>query len=188
MRRIEGTTGLGVLERIAEKDALIESAARELKTPNPNDIAKKAAQLQGELKTEKSKVESLEARIANEKLSALASQTEDFCGLHLSVAKIEGLAPDAARSFCDEIRAKDPLSVVLLGVINDGRLNLICSVGKEAQNKGMNAGSLVRTAAVICGGGGGGRPDSATAGGKNPEKLQEAFAAVKEAIAGSVKA
>ena len=188
VRRIEGTTGEGVLKLIAEKDRLISDTAKELKSPNPMDIAKKAAQVENELKAEKSKVESLEAKIANDKLSTLAAGLEDFCGLHLLTAKVEGMAPDAVRNFCDDLRAGDPLSVVLLGVMNGDRLNLICSVGKDAQSKGMNAGNLVRTAAVICGGGGGGRPDSATAGGRNPEKLPEAFAAVKEQIEKTVKA
>ena len=188
VRRIEATTGYGVLDLLAEKDHLIADTAKELKVPNPHDIAKKAAQLGQELKDEKSKVESLEAKMAGEKLTALLRRSEDYCGLHLLTAKVEGLAPDAARTFCDDVRAKDPLSVVLLAVVNAGKLNLLCSVGKEAQTKGMNAGNLVRTAAVICGGGGGGRPDSASAGGKNPEKLPEAFVAVKEQIAANIKA
>ncbi len=182
VRRIEGTTGYGVLRLMAEKDNLILDTAKELKIPNPHDIAKKAAQLQNDIKSEKSKIEALEARIANEKMNALLSHTTEFCSLHLLIAQTEGIAADAARNFCDDLRAKDPLCVVLLAVVNSEKLNLICSVGKEAQAKGMNAGALVKTAAVICGGGGGGRPDSAIAGGKNIEKLPEAFEAVKKQI------
>ncbi len=187
VRRIEGTTGYGVLRLMAEKDRLITDAAKELRSPNPHDIAKKAAQVQGELKIEKSKVEALEAKVAAEKLSALAVQKEQFAGLHLLIAQTEGMAVDAVRNFCDNMRLEDPLSVVLLAVINEGKLNFVCSVGKEALVKGMNAGSLTKTAAVLCGGGGGGRPESATAGGKRPEMLPEAFKAVRELIEKTVK-
>jgi len=38
--------------------------------------------------------------------------------------------------------------------------------------------------AAIVGGGGGGRPDLAQAGGKNPEKLDEAIAQAPDIIAG----
>ena len=41
---------------------------------------------------------------------------------------------------------------------------------------------MVKEAAMIAGGGGGGRPDFAQAGGKNPEKIDEAISAVRKQI------
>lgn len=181
-RRIEGTTGFGVLQLMADKDRLIADTAKELKAPNPHDIAKKAAQVETELKAEKSRVEALESRIASEKLSSLLEEKKEFKGLSLLLSKTENMTVEAVRAFCDNLREKDPSCVVLLGLVNEGKLNLICSVGKNAQQKGVNAGTLVKTAAQICGGGGGGRPDSAMAGGKFPEKLPQAFQAVLELL------
>ncbi|MGM9667719.1 MAG: alanine--tRNA ligase [Eubacteriales bacterium] len=181
-RRIEGTTGFGVLQLMADKDRLIADTAKELKAPNPHDIAKKAAQVETELKAEKSRVEALESRIASEKLSSLLEEKKEFKGLSLLLSKTENMTAEAVRAFCDNLREKDPSCVVLLGLVNEGKLNLICSVGKNAQQKGVNAGTLVKTAAQVCGGGGGGRPDSAMAGGKFPEKLPQAFQAVLELL------
>ena len=181
-RRIEGTTGFGVLQLMADKDRLIADTAKELKAPNPHDIAKKAAQVETELKAEKSRVEALESRIASEKLSSLLEEKKEFKGLSLLLSKTENMTVEAVRAFCDNLREKDPSCVVLLGLVNEGKLNLICSVGKNAQQKGVNAGTLVKTAAQVCGGGGGGRPDSAMAGGKFPEKLPQAFQAVLELL------
>ncbi len=181
-RRIEGTTGFGVLQLMADKDRLIVDTAKELKAPNPHDIAKKAAQVETELKSEKSRVEALESRIASEKLSSLLEEKKEFKGLSLLLSKTENMTVEAVRAFCDNLREKDPSCVVLLGLVNEGKLNLICSVGKNAQQKGVNAGTLVKTAAQVCGGGGGGRPDSAMAGGKFPEKLPQAFQAVLELL------
>ncbi len=181
-RRIEGTTGFGVLQLMADKDRLIADTAKELKAPNPHDIAKKAAQVETELKAEKSRVEALESRIASEKLSSLLEEKKEFKGLSLLLSKTENMTVEAVRAFCDNLREKDPSCVVLLGLVNEGKLNLICSVGKNAQQKGVNAGTLVKTAAQICGGGGGGRPDSAMAGGRFPEKLPQAFQAVLELL------
>ncbi len=41
VRRVEGTTGLGVLALLAERDALIAETGRELKANNPKDIARR---------------------------------------------------------------------------------------------------------------------------------------------------
>ena len=43
----------------------------------------------------------------------------------------------------------------------------------------LNAGNIIKVIAPIVGGGGGGRPNMAQAGGKNPEKIDEALANVK---------
>ncbi len=46
---------------------------------------------------------------------------------------------------------------------------------KEAVLKGVHCGKIIKEIASIAGGGGGGRPDMAQAGGKLPEKAQEAL-------------
>ena len=46
----------------------------------------------------------------------------------------------------------------------------------------IKAGELVKRLSPIVGGGGGGRPDFAQAGGKLPENLPEALAAVEDAV------
>ena len=47
---------------------------------------------------------------------------------------------------------------------------------------GVHAGNIVKAAAKEVGGGGGGRPDMAQAGGKNPDKLPEAFKKAEEVL------
>jgi alanyl-tRNA synthetase len=62
-------------------------------------------------------------------------------------------------------------------VTSEGKVNLVAAVTKDLAGR-VHAGNLIREVARICGGGGGGRPDMATAGGKNPERLGEALNAV----------
>ena len=57
-----------------------------------------------------------------------------------------------------------------------------CVCGKEALAKGIKAPVVLKELCAIVGGGGGGRPDSATAGAKKPEMLDEAFAALPAII------
>ena len=62
-----------------------------------------------------------------------------------------------------------------------GTMLAVC--GEEAVKQGANAGRIVRETAALIGGKGGGRPDSASAGGKDASKLDEALAQVKTLLA-----
>jgi len=53
--------------------------------------------------------------------------------------------------------------------------------------KGAHAGKIIKEVAIITGGGGGGRPDMAQAGGKKPEKLDEAISKVSQIVETLVK-
>ena len=56
-----------------------------------------------------------------------------------------------------------------------------------AMKAGAHAGNLIKAIASIVGGGGGGRPNMAQAGGKNPEKIGDAIAAVYGVVEGQLK-
>ena len=187
VRRIEGTTGLGVLDLLAEKDALLSETARELKAPSAADLPKKVSALQSELKTAKAEIESLEAKMASAKLSAIADNCTEVGAFHLYTAKAEGVSVDAARNVCDNLKASDASAVVLMAVIGDGRLNFVAGCGKDALKSGAHAGNLVKQIAAICKGGGGGRPDNATAGGKDLTKVDEALSAAPAIVASMQK-
>ena len=62
-------------------------------------------------------------------------------------------------------------------------MQFVSEVSKDLVSAGYQAGNLVREVAKIAGGGGGGRPDFAQAGGKHPERLDDALAKVKELVA-----
>ena len=81
----------------------------------------------------------------------------------------------------DAIRAThDQAAVMLLGVdLDAGRVTIVARVPKELIDKGLKAGDWVRQPAEICGGRGGGRPDMAQAGGKEPDKVEEAVNAAR---------
>ena len=53
---------------------------------------------------------------------------------------------------------------------------------KNAVANGAHAGKIIKEVAKVAGGGGGGRPDMAQAGGKLPEKIQEALKKVPEVL------
>ena len=61
------------------------------------------------------------------------------------------------------------------------------SCGKAAVAAGANAGAILREISAIAGGKGGGRPDSATSGAKDADKIPAALAAVADTVRGMLK-
>jgi len=187
VRRIEATTGFGVLALLAEKDTLIAETAAELKCVNTADLAKRASALQGELKSAKSEIESLESKIAGAKLNSILDSKKEVKGINIYCGRLDDVKLEVARNLCDEIKDKDPLSVTVIAILGDGKLNFICACGKNAVANGANAGRIVKEVASICGGGGGGRPDNATAGGKDISKIDAAVAGVYGIVESLIK-
>ena len=182
VRRVVAVTGMGVLSLIEERDELIANTAKELKAANVNDIAKRAAALQNEIKEAKRELESANAKLSQAQLSSLIGSAKQLPKLKLLALKLE-MRPDAARSVCDTIKAEHSDTVAVLAVVNEGKLNFVCACGADAVKVGAHAGNLLREVSAIAGGKGGGRPDSAMSGGKDLDKIPEALAKAEEILA-----
>ena len=182
VRRIEGTTGLGVLALLSEKESLIGECARELKAQNPNTIAKKAESLQTELKETKRALESANAKLSEIKTEGLLSSLRTVGAFKLLTARVE-MTADAARGLCDTVKSKHSDAVAVFAAVNGDKLNFVAAAGADAVKAGAHAGNILREVAAICGGKGGGRPDSAMAGGKDIAKVDEALKVVETILA-----
>ena len=71
----------------------------------------------------------------------------------------------------------------MLGAVIEGKPNFVAAVTPDLVERGLNAGSLVKQVARVVGGGGGGRPTMAQAGGRDPERLDEALALAPDVVA-----
>ena len=181
VRRIEGTTGLGVLSLLGEKEETLASLAHELKAPSVSDLSRRASALQAELKEAKAALAAAESKLAVAELSTLLDKAETVGKVRLLATKMQGTT-DAARTICDAIKEKYSDMVAVLAVVDGEKLGFVACAGADAVKAGAHAGKLVSLAASITGGRGGGRPDNAQAGGKDTSKIEEALAAVKAAL------
>jgi alanyl-tRNA synthetase len=102
-------------------------------------------------------------------------------------AKVEASGMDDLRRMVDDVKSRVKEGVIVLGAVAGGKVQLVASVSPRFVEAGLHAGRLVKEVATRCGGGGGGRPDLAQAGGKQPEKLDEALRAVPDWIRQHVK-
>ncbi len=186
VRRIECTTGLGVLTMIEEQKKSISDVASELKT-QPSDISKRAAILQAELRAAKKEIDSLNSKIANMKSASVLDGAVDVKGVKLVAVKLDDMQIDAARNLADELKSKYSNIVAVFAICSGGKLNFICAAGKDAVALGAHAGKLVGAVAAVTGGKGGGRPDNAMAGGNDVSKIAEALASAENALAEMIK-
>lgn len=182
VRRIEGVTGEGVLAYLNDNLSLIHATAKVLKAQNPADLPVRAESVCAELKEAHARNEELSSEIARSKVAGLADKSEQIGMFSLITAAPDGMTPDELRAAGDMLRDSDENVVAVLGSVSDGKVSLLAVCGKNAVKNGAHAGKLIKETAAIVGGGGGGRPDSAQAGGKNPEKLAEALANVKNLL------
>ena len=187
VRRIEATTGEGILKLLAEKNALILDTAKELKVQKTADLAKRAAQMQSEISTMKKEIEALNAKIAASSLDSIMASAVTVGAARLVAVDLGNTQADVARTLADEIKARYSDVVAVLAVNADGKLSFITVAGKDAIAAGAHAGKLVGAVAAITGGKGGGRPDNAMAGGKDAAKVAEALAAASELLGGMLK-
>ncbi|MBQ2735238.1 MAG: alanine--tRNA ligase [Clostridia bacterium] len=187
VRRIEATTGEGVLRLLADKNALIADTAKEMKVQKPSDLAKRAAQMQAELSAMKKEIEALNAKIAASKLDSIMANATTVKSVRLVTANLEGMQIEVARSLADEIKGRYADVVAVLAVHTDGKLNFLAVAGKDAVTAGAHAGRLVGAVAAVTGGKGGGRPDNAMAGGRDVSKIDEALACATDTLNGLVK-
>ncbi len=181
VRRIEGTTGLGVLAILSEREELITECARELKIPNVAAIATRAHALTQEVKELKAEIESLGAKIAEGEAAKLLDNIVEVGGFKLLTARVE-MKPDAARTLTDTFKSKYGNGVVVICATQGDKFNFVAAAGADAVKSGAHVGKIVGEIAALCGGKGGGRPDSAMAGGKDISAVDAALLAVKDIL------
>ncbi|MEE0685318.1 MAG: alanine--tRNA ligase [Lachnospiraceae bacterium] len=181
VRRIEALTGAGVTKYYADMEAELMKAAKAAKS----DIAglvKKIEAMQEEIKALHSENEKLKSKMANEALGDVMNQVKEISDTKLLAVKVEGVDMNGLRNLGDQLKEKLGEGVIVIASSQDGKVNLLAMATDGAMAKGAHAGNIIKQIAAIVGGGGGGRPNMAQAGGKLPEKIDEALAAVENVL------
>ena len=183
VRRIEALTGGEALARWREQERSLERSAELLRTP-VGDLEARVEKLLEERKTLERELESLRAAKRSATSGDLAAQAETIGDVAVLLAKVDGVAGGDLRAMVDALRERIRSGIVLLAATADDRVTLALGVTTDLTSR-FQAGDLIREAAAAVGGKGGGRPDFAQAGGRDPSKIDEAFAIVRARIQGA---
>ncbi len=185
VRRVEAVAGKAALgfveERLTELQS-VESQFKALQRPVSDEVAEALENRKALAK----ELETAQAKLHSSALDELLPTVRTVNGHRLLAHRIDPCGMDTLRTLGQDLRTKlGDNSIGLLGAVDpEGqKVYLVTTVSDDLiKNSGIKAGTLVSALARIVGGGGGGRPELATAGGKAPEKLDDAISAIDELI------
>jgi alanyl-tRNA synthetase len=173
-RRIVATTGLASLEGMWAEDDRLAGVAEVLGV-GPDELVDGAQRARDELKELRAQLRSLQRGRAADAARQLADAALDG----VVVARVDGTPRDELRELAIAVRDRPGVRAVVLGSVpEEGGVALVSAVAKDV---GLHAGELLAGPARTVGGGGGKQADIATAGGRHPDKLDEALAQARAA-------
>ena len=173
VRRIEAVTGREAQQFTALRMNILSIASRNLGIM-PEELPERINALQRQIRAMQQEREKMLRNIARIQFDNL--KIKDINGTQVLVARVVKVTNDALREMTDWFRDKFPeKGIAVLGTVTEeGRPALVAAVTKDMTDR-VHAGKLIQEIATIIGGGGGGRPNMAQAGGKDPEKLDDAL-------------
>ena len=127
------------------------------------------------------------ARKEAKKAGGAAAATADFTVTRETTAgDVTVLVVDVTRGdpldVSDRLKQQHAPAAVIVGTRDDGSAQLLINLDKSLEGRGVDAGAVIREAAALIGGKGGGRPTMARAGGREPERLDDAVALAERKI------
>ena len=181
MRRIEAMTGRAAEELFVQQSATLEAISRKLQAP--------VAELEARLDAYMADTDVLRRRLADAERVSLRSEAESLLGrarnvdgVKLVVGVTSAHNIEAMREMGDFLKQKLETVVIALGAVIDGSPIIVTMVTPDLVGQGLHAGNIARDAAKLMGGGGGGRPETAQAGGRQPERLGAALDSVANLV------
>ena len=107
----------------------------------------------------------------------LVKSAKEVNGIKLVTKKLDGIDSKTAKTLAHNVSKELGEGVVLFGLVNEDKVQLMLLITNElTESNGLHAGNIIRELAKEIKGGGGGQPFFATAGGKDPNGLENAFA------------
>ena len=180
IRRIEAVTG----ERVEDMLDTIQdtlSKVKELLNNAPDAIAALQKSLSENADLKKQVDDFMKQRIAilSKQLKDEAKQENGMTIITLTGVRV----PDVVKGVALTIKADCPTATAFLAATEfEGKPMLTVMLSEDIVKSGKKAGDIVRGAAKCIQGGGGGQPHFAQAGGRNPQGLDDAMAAMRQAL------
>ncbi len=179
IRRIEAITSEAAEAYINDHLRQLSLIRQELK--NPADPLKALKELQSEIKDLRHQLEEIELNKAADLKSILLRSVEIVNGIQLISAEVNISDQKLLKSLIFQIGNElGTQTFLLIGTKGEGKAQLMLYISEDlVKSKKLHAGNIIKELARSINGGGGGQPFFASAGGTEPEGLQEALLKAK---------
>ncbi|HUO85598.1 MAG TPA: alanine--tRNA ligase, partial [Thermoanaerobaculia bacterium] len=184
VRRMEAVTGPGALDYVRELETSARTLQSRLNVPL-SEIPSAVESLQEKQRELEKELKSLRLKLASAGVSGGASRPEEEAieieGVKLLARRVDHLTGGDLRNLADTFRSKIHSGVVIIGSAHEGKATLLAAVTPDVSGR-ISAHALIQKLAPIVGGRGGGKPDLAQAGGKDPDRIDDALAQAQAVI------
>ena len=180
VRRIEAVTSQEAFELLAKHELLLKQIASDVKAVQLDSTPERVSHLQQELKEAQHEISALKAKLMKSEVADLFESVSTAGNYSFITVHLPNKDMNELRQLADTWRQKAVSDVFVVATNEGEKANLLAAVSKDANEKGVKAGDIIKAIASHIQGGGGGRPDMAQAGGKNPEGIPAALKAVEE--------
>ena len=180
VRRIEAVTSQEAFELLAKHELLLKQIASDVKAVQLDSTPERVSHLQQELKEAQHEISALKAKLMKSEVADLFESVSTAGNYSFITVHLPNKDMNELRQLADTWRQKAVSDVFVVATNEGEKANLLAAVSKDANEKGIKAGDIIKAIASHIQGGGGGRPDMAQAGGKNPAGIPAALKAVEE--------
>jgi alanyl-tRNA synthetase len=181
VRRIEAVSGRAAQNLVRQRLGALDNAATHLGSV-PEEVDRAVLRLLGELHDRQKEIADLRRELARLEFKALLDQVQEVDGIQVLASRVQANDMDTLREMTDWFRNRLGSVVIVLGAVISDRPNFVAAITPDLVERGLKAGDLIKRVARVVGGGGGGRPTLAEAGGRDPDRMDDALAVVPVAV------
>ena len=184
VRRITALTGQGLTNYLEQRSQIVDWLSNMLKA-TAEDLVERVGNLIKENKKLAKQLKSASRQKGSDiidEAKQLLEKCEKIGQASVIIGRLSPTPVEQARAAIDMLKKKAKSTVIVLGFADGDKVTLLAGVTNDLIKKGIKAGDIVKQIAPIVDGGGGGRDQMAQAGGKKPEKIDDALAKAGELI------
>lgn len=183
VRRIEAATALNAYRIMKGEQDTLRVVSGLLRAP----VERITLELEKRLRAARD----LEKQLSNQRWQAFAANIGQLLvkatlinGVKVVMERLQDADTDMLRRAVDLIKQKENNVFIALGCGGEGRANIIVATNVAT----LDAAAIIKQAAPEIDGSGGGRKDFAQAGGRRPEKIEDAFEKMRKMLENALSA
>ena len=181
VRRIVAVTGPGAVDYTVSGFESLEAIKGLLKC-SVEEVVQRVETLVSQRKKLEKELKKQRFSTGDDQLVTVVQSAQSVDGKNVAIARVEADDMDHLKSLGDQLRSLLKSGVGVIGAVLDGKPSIAFVVTDDLVKTGIKATDFVKRVGKELGGGGGGKPHLATAGGKDPKRLDGALKAAKKLI------